>query len=292
MANVLTNNIKVPRIARNKRIYAGNTGGSKTVSSGNQTILDWVSVSEDLVAIDRSLSIDGDLTVQNLAGNSGDTVIVDENGTLATVREVFNEVPAGTIDGWNVAFTLSEIPVLGSERITKNGQKLKPTLDYSITDDTITFVIPPESDSGYTDVLLCDYRYLTYSSGGDVPTAATVSWTTMTRGAGAQSTGYDLAASRIGRTITITGEFVLTANTASGAVIASIPVSTIAEGLSLTRQIKSFYTEVSSDNDNRGVKFYVDVFDPDVNTNLELKCYYEFDGEDSPTWLTLTFNVI
>lgn len=34
MADVLVNNISVPRIARNKRIYAGNTGISKTIKSG------------------------------------------------------------------------------------------------------------------------------------------------------------------------------------------------------------------------------------------------------------------
>lgn len=35
MANVLTNNIIVPRIARNKRIYSGNTNSTSTISAGS-----------------------------------------------------------------------------------------------------------------------------------------------------------------------------------------------------------------------------------------------------------------
>ena len=290
--NITVSNISVPRIARNKRIYAGNTGGSMTVNQSSQTVLDWVSVSEELVQIDRSLAVEGDLTIQNLAGNSGYTIIVDENGTLATKRAVYQEIPSGIIDNANTIFTLANIPILNSEFITLNGLHLKRGVDYTILDDTITFINPPYTDSGYTDAILVDYYYLTYSSGGNVPTAASIPYTLMNRGSGASATGYDLAASRIGRTITITGEFILTPNTPSGTIIASLPVETIAAGMSLTRQIKSFYTEVSNDNDNRGVKFYVDIFDPISNPNMELKSYYEFDGETTPVWITLTFNVI
>lgn len=294
MSDVRTNNIPVPRTARNKRIYSGNTGISKTIAGGGggETVLDWVSVSDTEVAINRNLTVDGDLTVQNLSGLSGDTVIVNENGTLATVREVINETPAGDIDGTNVTYTLAHLPD-GLIRLYKNGQKLKLTADYSITGQTITLVSPLISD-GYEDILLCDYRYVTYSPGGSLVPAIPdlVNWTAMTRGAAAQVSGFDLWVSRINKTVTLTGEFLLTADTASGSVIAAIAVSTIAEGMSLTKRIKYSFTEVGSGQVNRGVKMYVETFDPVTNPYLQLKSYYEYDGESQPVFITLTFNVI
>ncbi|MFK5282292.1 hypothetical protein ACI3PL_22305, partial [Lacticaseibacillus paracasei] len=73
MANVNTNNIPVPRTARNKRIYAGNTSISSVVSGGGTgggTVLNWVSVSDDQVLIDRDLVIQGDTTFEVLSGLS------------------------------------------------------------------------------------------------------------------------------------------------------------------------------------------------------------------------------
>lgn len=279
MADVRTNNISVPRTARNKRIYGGNSSTSTSVSSGGgATVLDWVSVSDTEVAINRNLTVDGDLIVQNLAGLAGDTVIVNENGTLATVREVINEVPAGLINGVNVTYTLAHLPD-GLIRLYKNGQKLNLTADYSISGQTITLVTPLVSD-GYEDVLLCDYRYVTYSPGG-TPVPAIhdqINWTAMTRGAAAQSSGFDIQICRIGKTLQISGYFFSASNPAVGSVIASIALATIAEGMSLTRKQWITSNEISSDYDNRGMRFYVDTFDPTTKPTVRLLCDYEFDA--------------
>ena len=279
MADVRTNNISVPRTARNKRIYGGNSSTSTSVSSGGgATVLDWVSVSDTEVAINRNLTIDGDLTVQNLSGMAGDTVIVNENGTLATVREVINETPSGLINGVNVTYTLVNLPD-GLIRLYKNGQKLKLTDDYSITGQTITLVSPLVSD-GYTDVLLCDYRYVTYSPGGTpVPAIPDqVNWTAMIRGSAAQSSGFDIQICRIGKTLQISGYFLSASNPAVGSVIASISLDTIAEGMSLTRKQWITSNEISSDYDNRGMRFYVDTFDSTTKPTVSLIMDYEFDA--------------
>lgn len=279
MSDVRTNNISVPRTARNKRIYGGNSSTSTSVSSGGgATVLDWVSVSDTEVSINRNLTVKGDLTVENLAGLAGDTVIVNENGTLATVREVINETPAGDIDGTNVTYTLAHLPD-GLIRLYKNGQKLKLTTDYTISGQTITLVSPLISD-GYEDVLLCDYRYVTYSPGGTpVPAIPDqVNWVAMTRGAAAQVSGFDIQICRIGKTIQISGYFLSASNPAVGSVIASIALATIAEGMSLTRPQWIVSNEVSDDYDNRGMRFYVDTFDPTIKPTVRLICDYEFDA--------------
>ena len=279
MSDVRTNNIPVPRTARNKRVYSGNTGISKSVAAGGgKTVLDWVSVSDEEVLINRNLTVEGNLTVENLAGLAGDTVIVNENGTLATIREVINEVPAGLINGVNVTYTLAHLPD-GLIRLYKNGQKLKITTDYSITDQTITLVTPLVSD-GYEDVLLCDYRYVTYSPGGTPAPAIPdqVNWTAMTRGAAAQSSGFDIQICRIGKTLQISGYFLSASNPVSGSVIASISIASIAEGMSLTRPQWIVSNEVSDDYDNRGMRFYVDTFDPTIKPTVRLICDYEFDA--------------
>lgn len=291
MANVRTNDISVPRIARNKRIYAGNTAISKSVQGGSSSpSLEWVSVTTEEVLINRDVRIDGDLTVQNLSGLAGDTVIVNENGTLATIREVINETPAGTIDGVNVTYTLAHIPD-GLIRLYKNGQKLKLTTDYTIVDDVITLGVPLISD-GYEDVLLCDYRFITYSPGGE-PIPANVDqvgWTTMTRGAAAQVTNYDIQASRVGRSCTITGQFLAASNPPAGTAIASLPLADIADGMSLTNTIRQSVNEISGLETNRGMVFYVDTFNPSAKPTLRLLVDSEYDA--GLINFTITFNII
>lgn len=62
MANVLVNNIAVPRVPRNKRIYAGTTGATTSTSSVSGTVIDWAVVTDDLVTINRNLHVEGDIT--------------------------------------------------------------------------------------------------------------------------------------------------------------------------------------------------------------------------------------
>ena len=111
-------------------------------------------------------------------------------------------------------------------------------------------------------------------------------------------TGFDLKASRIGKTVTVAGKFKMIHNPTWGTAIATLSVATIANGLSLTNKIYGICMEISSNETNRGVKFHVDNFDPTTHPTMDLV----FDGgygEDSDTmgvdgyvYLTLTFNCI
>lgn len=66
---------------------------------------------------------------------------------------VFNEVPAGTVNGVNVTFTLAATPLTGTVQLFKDGLLLKPTTNYSVSGLTITFVVAPAGGS----VLLAHY---------------------------------------------------------------------------------------------------------------------------------------
>lgn len=89
----------------------------------------------------------------------GDTLIATYrlSVTIAGVGFVDMETPVGTTDGNNAAFTLSQVPnPLGSLEVFRNGLRLTSGLDYTATNNSLTFA------SGYVpqagDVLLCSYR--------------------------------------------------------------------------------------------------------------------------------------
>ena len=72
---------------------------------------------------------------------------------------VENEVPAGTVNGVNAAFTLANTPLAGSQAIYKNGIRQTPgaSNDYTISTNTITFLAGNIPQTG--DNLLADYRF-------------------------------------------------------------------------------------------------------------------------------------
>lgn len=62
------------------------------------------------------------------------------------------EIPTGTINGVNLAFTIANIPnPPESVNVIVNGARMKPTEDYSILGNVITFVTAPPTNS---DILL------------------------------------------------------------------------------------------------------------------------------------------
>ena len=68
---------------------------------------------------------------------------------------VDNEVPSGTPNGVLTTFTLVSIPSPSTSlKVFVNGQRLKLTEDYTLSGNTITFVIAPPTNS----LLLCDYK--------------------------------------------------------------------------------------------------------------------------------------
>lgn len=78
---------------------------------------------------------------------------------LAAPAFVDGEVPAGTLDGTNTAFTLANTPIAGSEVVYRNGLRMKRGVDYTITAAAITFVSSPITIPHAGDVLQVDYRH-------------------------------------------------------------------------------------------------------------------------------------
>lgn len=113
----------------------------------------------------------GDLIVFDTApnrlpvGSDGQQLVADSSQALgvrwANVSALPNfadsEVPSGTVDGSNAAFTLAHTPTAGSVHLYKNGLRQTPTTDYTISGDTITFVSDNKPQTG--DLLLADYRW-------------------------------------------------------------------------------------------------------------------------------------
>jgi hypothetical protein len=66
-----------------------------------------------------------------------------------------NTTPTGTINGVNATFTLASTPVVGTEEIFLNGQRMFPGAgnDYTIAVTTVTMLVVPITN----DRLTCDY---------------------------------------------------------------------------------------------------------------------------------------
>lgn len=63
-----------------------------------------------------------------------------------------NITPTGTINGVNLTFTLPDVPFSGTLRVYADGVRQKLTSDFTLSGNTITFVVAPTSN------ILCDYR--------------------------------------------------------------------------------------------------------------------------------------
>lgn len=74
-------------------------------------------------------------------------------GGLSASNFVFNEVPSGTINSSNTAFTLANTPTAGTVQLFKNGQLLTPITDYTVSGSGITMVVAPLTGN----VLLAHY---------------------------------------------------------------------------------------------------------------------------------------
>ena len=97
-------------------------------------------------------------TADGLLLNIGTGVEISTDTYVTTDQlktDVYNEVPTGTINGTNAAFTIANTPVSGSVRVYLNGLREKLTSNYSVSGTTITFVTAPETG----DEILVDYKY-------------------------------------------------------------------------------------------------------------------------------------
>jgi hypothetical protein len=86
--------------------------------------------------------------------SGGSNLIIGENGTGAFVD---SETPTGLINGSNLVFTLGATPSPAqSLEIYRNGVRLSPTVDYTLSGNTITFVAGAAPQTG--DILRAQYR--------------------------------------------------------------------------------------------------------------------------------------
>lgn len=122
-----------------------------------------------------------------------------------------------------------------------------------------------------------------------------VGWTTMDRGeTAADASGYDIKFSRIGKLCTITGKFTTISGAAAGAIVASIPWSTVAGSedviVNLTNNvyIQSSTVDDAASGKNRGMGFYVAA--RGESDDLQLKVLENVDSTD--ILFTITFNLI
>lgn len=96
------------------------------------------------------VSFSGDVTV-----TAAGVATVNAATFVKATNYVTAEVPGGSVNGSNTAFTLANTPVAGSERLFLNGQRLKPGSgnDYTISGLNITALFAPIIG----DQLLADY---------------------------------------------------------------------------------------------------------------------------------------
>lgn len=89
--------------------------------------------------------------------NAQGRVTSASNGTAANFAD--SEVPSGTINGTNAAFTLANTPTGTSLHLYKNGVRQSPgaSNDYTLATNTITFNAGNIPQTG--DALLADYRF-------------------------------------------------------------------------------------------------------------------------------------
>jgi hypothetical protein len=74
-----------------------------------------------------------------------------------SIRTVYfdDETPSGTKNGVNTDFILKKVPERGSLKIYRNGVRQRVTEDYTLSGQTITFLVAPTS----AEIILADYRH-------------------------------------------------------------------------------------------------------------------------------------
>jgi len=159
---------------RDVRIAQGTVVGPPPVTSPVQ-IGDVVGLSNALAvrptqgagfAIGRAAIINQAGQLEGATGNLGDCVRVDGTsgacggggGSAILPAFVDNELPAGTINGANTVFTLTFAPSpAGSLAIYRNGLQMEQGIDYTLSGNTVTFLVSSVPQTG--DLLLANYRY-------------------------------------------------------------------------------------------------------------------------------------
>jgi hypothetical protein len=79
-------------------------------------------------------------------------------GLASAGPKIQNEVPAGTMNGTNAVFQFAAVPIPSSVQLYKNGIRLAPTLDFTLSAKTLVLKTAHVPSAG--DSLLTDYEAL------------------------------------------------------------------------------------------------------------------------------------
>jgi hypothetical protein len=176
--NVITDNDCLTAIqfaGLNSALFSQNYIARSTISDGDPAILELFDLSfmnPYFPYTDSAHTAIVDNTIINQDGTPGTietntpTLTIDNPqlnpNTITrggTTQNFFNivqgETPGGAINGSNVTFTLVNTPQTGTLELFLNGLLLTPTTDYSVTGNTITMVVAPNSGS----VMIANYEY-------------------------------------------------------------------------------------------------------------------------------------
>lgn len=96
----------------------------------------------------------------NITGKEYQMILAPTKKTIEDIKNklhnfVFNEVPGGVIDGMNTAFTLANIPTVGTVMLFMNGALQAIGNDYNLSGKDINFTSPVIEGS----ILLAFYQY-------------------------------------------------------------------------------------------------------------------------------------
>lgn len=115
-----------------------------------------LSLNGDLLRRGTDYTLSGNVITMSVAPSTGDNLIAFYRAAPIVVSFADNVIPTGTIDGVNVTFALPQTPNPSSSlKLSLNGNRLRPTTDYSLSGATITYVNPPSSGDNH----YADYRY-------------------------------------------------------------------------------------------------------------------------------------
>jgi len=159
----------IPLRVRDVRLAPGSVSGSAPAAATIITIADVTGLQSALnvrpavgtgFGISRSAVIDATGAIDAAVGNLSDCLHVDgTSGACASISTTFvdGEVPSGTINGSNAAFTLANVPnPPSSVALYRNGLLLSQSGDYMLSANAVTFQTGAVPQGG--DVLAVSYR--------------------------------------------------------------------------------------------------------------------------------------
>ncbi len=85
-------------------------------------------------------------------------IIFSAAGSAIAGPKIQNEVPAGVMNGTNAVFQFASVPFSSSVQLYKNGIRLAPTIDFTLSAQTVVLKAAQIPAAG--DVMLADYEAL------------------------------------------------------------------------------------------------------------------------------------